>query len=150
MTIQRKGRIVGAALLICLCATRVSSAQEPVTPPSTSEAAPMKYKPPSQTDAAPAEYLVAKPSEGRRMGLVGRFLDDQREIWTGPARLRFSDTEWLVPLGGVTAGRFSPDRELWKDISRRTANHAPHKEPPKRGVARPLSHGRGGGRSFGR
>src|SRR5713101_2363711 len=120
MTIRRKGRIFGLALLISLCAARVSSGQEPVTPPSTSEAAPMKYKPPSQTDAALAEYLVAKPSEGTRMGLVARFLDDQRGIWTSPTRLRFSDTEWLVPLGGVTAGLFATDGDYSKHLSSST------------------------------
>src|SRR5713226_6925034 len=135
MTIRQKGRIVGAALLICLCATRVSSAQEPVTPPSTSEAAPMKHKSPSKTDAAPAEYLVAKPSEGTRMGLVGRFLDDQREIWTSPARLRLSDTEWLVPLGGVTAGLFATDRDFSKHLSQSPSTISHYKTLSNGGVA---------------
>ena len=36
---------------------------------------------------------------------LGRnFLQDQKQIWTSPMRLRFSDTEWLVPLSGISAG----------------------------------------------
>ncbi len=135
MTIRRKGRIFGAALLISLCAARVSSAQEPVRLTSTSEAAPAKHKPPSQTDAAPPEYLLAKPSEGTRMGLVGRFLDDQRGIWTSPARLRFSDTEWLMPLGGITAGLFVTDRDFSKHLSQNPSTISHYKTLSNGGVA---------------
>jgi hypothetical protein len=51
------------------------------------------------------------------MGLVGRFMDDQKEIWTSPAHLRFSDTEWLVPLSGVTAGLFVTDSDVNRHMS---------------------------------
>src|SRR5712691_6561087 len=135
MTIQRKGRIFGAVLLINLCAVRVSSGQEAVTPPSPSKAAPTNRKSPLQADAAPAEYLVAKPSEGTRMGLVGRFLDDQREIWTSPARLRFSDTEWFVPLSGITAGLFVTDRDFSKHLSQNPTTISHYKTLSNAGVA---------------
>ena len=37
-----------------------------------------------------------------RLTDLGRdFVLDQKQIWTSPARLRFSDTEWLVPLAGI-------------------------------------------------
>src|SRR5712692_9849583 len=135
MTIQRKGRIFGAVLLINLCAVRVSSGQEAVTPPSPSKAAPTNRKSPLQADAAPAEYFVAKPSEGTRMGLVGRFLDDQREIWTSPARMRFSDTEWLVPVGGITAGLFATDRDFSKHLSQSPSTISHYKTLSNGGVA---------------
>src|SRR5260370_19586555 len=32
------------------------------------------------------------------------FLLDQKQIWTSPARVRFSDAQCLGPLGGITAG----------------------------------------------
>lgn len=51
------------------------------------------------------------------MGLLGRFVGDQRRIWTSPANLRFSDTEWLVPLSGVSAGLFVTDRDFSKHLS---------------------------------
>lgn len=56
--------------------------------------------------------------QGTRMGLVGSFVDDQQTIWTSPARLRFSGTEWLVPLSGITAGLFLTDRDFSKHLSR--------------------------------
>src|SRR5713226_715435 len=135
MTMRRKGRIFGATLLISLCAARVSSGQEAVTPPSPSKAAPTNRKSPSKADAAPAEYLVAKPSEGTRMGLLGRFLDDQRGIWTSPTRLRFSDTEWLVPLGGITAGLFATDRDFSKHLSQSPSTMSHYKTLSNGGVA---------------
>jgi len=45
------------------------------------------------------------------------FLLDQKQIWTSPARLRFSDTQWLVPLSGITAGLFVTDRDFSKHLS---------------------------------
>ncbi|MGD0791461.1 MAG: hypothetical protein ABR920_06795 [Terriglobales bacterium] len=40
-------------------------------------------------------------SSARAQGVEARFVGDQKEIWTTPARLRFSDTEWLIPLSGI-------------------------------------------------
>src|SRR6266849_8745870 len=42
-------------------------------------------------------------------GLGKDFLLDQKQIWTSPSRIRFSDTEWLAPMAGVTAGLFVTD-----------------------------------------
>src|SRR5882762_4158398 len=51
------------------------------------------------------------------LGLGKDFLLDQKQIWTSPARVRFSDTEWLVPLSGITAGLMVTDREYSKHLS---------------------------------
>ncbi len=45
------------------------------------------------------------------------FLLDQNQIWTSPARIRFSDTQWLVPLSGITAGLFVTDRDFSTHLS---------------------------------
>src|SRR6266436_1274643 len=50
-------------------------------------------------------------------GLGKDFLLDQKQIWTSPSRIRFSDTEWLVPIAGVTAGLFVTDREFSRHLS---------------------------------
>ncbi len=50
-------------------------------------------------------------------GLGKDFLLDQKQIWTSPSRIRFSDTEWLVPMAGVTAGLFVTDREFSRHLS---------------------------------
>ncbi len=45
------------------------------------------------------------------------FLDDQRQIWTSPAKLRFSDSQWLLPSIGITAGLFVTDKDYSRHIS---------------------------------
>jgi membrane-associated phospholipid phosphatase len=53
------------------------------------------------------------------------FGQDQKQIWTSPARIRFSDTTWLVPFGGLTAGLFATDRRYSASLSKSSAtiNH---------------------------
>jgi hypothetical protein len=68
------------------------------------------------------------------MGLVGRFVDDQRQIWTSPVRLRFSDTEWLVPLSGITAGLFVTDRDFSTHLSHNPATISHYKTLSNAGV----------------
>lgn len=60
--------------------------------------------------------FTSKSDHGFRK-LAGDFLQDQKQIWTSPANLRLSDTEWLVPLSGVTAGLFVTDRDFSKHLS---------------------------------
>src|SRR5258708_38698882 len=58
-------------------------------------------------DAGDLQQVYTSAGFGRGFkGLTSDFLGDQRQIWTSPARLRFSDTEWLVPVGGITARAF--------------------------------------------
>jgi hypothetical protein len=45
------------------------------------------------------------------------FFGDQKEIWTSPAKLRFSDTQWLVPIAGVTAGLMQTDAQYSRSLS---------------------------------
>jgi Capsule assembly protein Wzi/PAP2 superfamily len=45
------------------------------------------------------------------------FLLDQKHIWTSPARIKFSDSEWLVPLTGITAGLFVTDTDVSRHLS---------------------------------
>ena len=42
---------------------------------------------------------------------------DQRELWASPAKLRFSDADWLVPAGGLAAGLFVTDRDVSLHLS---------------------------------
>jgi membrane-associated phospholipid phosphatase len=54
------------------------------------------------------------------MGLAGlsrRFLTDQKEIWTSPAKMRLSDTQWLVPVAGLTAGLITTDASFSRHLS---------------------------------
>src|SRR5712692_11681995 len=106
MSTRRLMTILGTTLLFSVGKTSVSYAQEQGTKPAASESASEKHNSSSKTDNPPEGNAVLKLSKGTQTGLVGRFVGDQREIWTSPARLRFSDTDWLVPLSGITAGLF--------------------------------------------
>src|SRR5438094_5838922 len=72
---------------------------------------------------------------GRRFhGLARDFLGDQEHIWTSPAKLRFSDTEWLVPLSGISAGLFVTDRDFSKHLSQNPTTISHYKTLSNAGV----------------
>jgi membrane-associated phospholipid phosphatase len=50
-------------------------------------------------------------------GHIADFVEDQKRIWTSPLKIRLSDANWLVPLGGITAGLFVTDREYSASIN---------------------------------
>jgi hypothetical protein len=53
-----------------------------------------------------------------RLTDLGRdFVSDQKQIWTSPTRLRFPDTEWLVPLAGISYGLFATDSDVNRHLS---------------------------------
>ena len=61
------------------------------------------------------------------MGLqfLKNLAEDQKAIWTSPARVRSQDSIWLVPLGGFAAGLIATDRDTSWHISNnlKTQNH---------------------------
>jgi membrane-associated phospholipid phosphatase len=77
------------------------------------------------------------PTVGFRRGFHGLardFLADQEQIWTSPGRLRFSDTEWIVPFSGITAGLFVTDRDYSKHLSRNPSTISHYKTLSNAGV----------------
>jgi len=44
--------------------------------------------------------------------------EDQERLWTSPFRVKPDDAEWLVPVGGITAGLIVTDRTTQPEISR--------------------------------
>lgn len=57
---------------------------------------------------------------GSTNGLVslGRdFLEDQKQVVTSPARLRFVDADWLVPAAGLFTGFLTTDRDFSGHLS---------------------------------
>src|SRR6266446_3462536 len=80
----------------------------------------------------------AEPFESSRPGLQGlgkRFLEDQEQIWTSPAKIRFSDTQWLVPVSGIAAGLFVTDRDFSKHLSQNPTTISHYKTLSNAGVA---------------
>lgn len=65
-----------------------------------------------ETPIFQSKYVPSSQTSGTGFsGHLEDFLDDQKQIWTSPSRVRLADAYWLVPLGGVTAGLFATDRE---------------------------------------
>ena len=58
---------------------------------------------------------------GRVPRLLVDFAQDQKQIWTSPARLRFADAAWLVPLGGITAGLLVTDQGYSNSLSHQSS-----------------------------
>jgi hypothetical protein len=117
MTMRLQAGILGTALLfgVGIC---VSPAQEQGAGPSSSESEFAKPKSSSLTGAMPETNEVAKTSAGTEMGLIGRFLADQKEIWASPAKMRWADADWILPLAGLSATLLATDASFRKSQSK--------------------------------
>jgi hypothetical protein len=51
-------------------------------------------------------------AEGGEKQAIKRFANDERELWTSPARVKSHDAPWLLLLGGATAGLFAADHAI--------------------------------------
>jgi hypothetical protein len=67
-------------------------------------------------------------------GLGKEFLLDQEQILTSPAKLRFSDIQWLVPLSGITVGLFATDAEYSRHLSHSPSTISRYKTVSDAGV----------------
>src|SRR5215831_1683575 len=114
MTIRRQVGILGVALLFSAVTARMSLAQEQAAGPSPSEAATEKHNSSSKANEPTEANAIVKSPNGTEPGLVKRFLEDQQRMWTSPTKLRLPDTEWLVPLTGITAGLVVTDSDFNK------------------------------------
>src|SRR5882672_264041 len=81
----------------------------------------------------PQAQSFAPPARGIK-GLGKEFLMDQKQIWTSPAKIRFSDTQWLVPLSGITAGLFVTDSDFSGHLSKNPATISHYKTLSNAGV----------------
>jgi membrane-associated phospholipid phosphatase len=68
-----------------------------------------------------AVYGTPDRKESQIKRLIGDFASDQKNLWTSPAHLQFSDTTWLVPLSGFTAGLFVTDAGYSHSLARNTS-----------------------------
>src|SRR5437899_912856 len=94
----------------------------------------IKTEKPKAASDLPGVYPTAGFGRGFH-GLARDFLGDQEQIWTSPAKLRFSDTEWLVPLSGITAGLFVTDLDFSKHLSQNPTTISHYKTLSNAGVA---------------
>src|SRR6516225_2037477 len=73
--------------------------------------------------------------KGNWKGLGGRFLVDQKQIWTSPAKLRWPDANWLLPLSGITTGMFVTDADMSRHISHNPTTVSHYNTASNAGVA---------------
>jgi hypothetical protein len=56
-------------------------------------------------------------TERNLSALTKDLLNDQKNIWTSPARLRFADADWLIPASGFAAALFVTDSDVSRHLS---------------------------------
>lgn len=61
--------------------------------------------------------LAPQVRKNYRPNVFGEFFEDQKNLWTSPARLKLSDSEWLVPLAGFSAALFASDAQFSRHLS---------------------------------
>ena len=76
------------------------------------------------TQLAKISQPIPKPQSGEGTNLRftldsagARLFHDQKEIWTSPTKLRPGDTQWLLPLAGVTTGFILTDPNFSASLS---------------------------------
>jgi membrane-associated phospholipid phosphatase len=88
----------------------------PAKPGATPEKAPKKKH---QVREAPSLFPPNPGEYDNRLWtpLANHLLEDQYAIWTSPQHLRLADADWLLPLGGITAGLLVTDKEFVSHLS---------------------------------
>jgi len=92
--------------------------------------------PPSASNEIPV--ISPAPTQVRRNPFaeeVWSLVDDQKALLSSPARTRFSDATWLVPLGGIMAGLFVTDNDTSRHISKNPATLSHYDHASQFGVA---------------
>jgi membrane-associated phospholipid phosphatase len=117
---QHTLRVRRAIALFCLMGSLPGSASRAAQALVTAEEPSARKRPPEAGRADSGEFGVTLQKEKgkERMGLVTRFAEDQRRLWTSPERIRFSDAEWLIPAGGFSAALFVTDIDATRHLSR--------------------------------
>jgi hypothetical protein len=90
-------------------------AQQAPQPEAQAEGARNASKVPDKVPDKPQPEPAVSSGDVENQSLIrlGRdLLQDQQQIWTSPTHLRFSDSEWLAPLAGISAGLFVTDRDV--------------------------------------
>ena len=115
MTWERQTRCVAVLILLAICAGMNVAAQQvgPATVvPATESSSSEKHEMNEATIS-----LIEDRKESQVKRLVSDFASDQKDLWTSPARLRFSDVEWIVPIAGITTGLFVTDASYSRHLT---------------------------------
>jgi hypothetical protein len=83
--------------------------------PTRSQDAPKSKQEPAEVPGASKQHSGSSTSGILNLGRV--FLEDQKQVVTSPARLRFVDADWLVPAAGLFTGMLTTDRDFSSHLS---------------------------------
>src|SRR5690348_3788090 len=111
-----------------------SGKQNETAPPKNNAQATEEESSKETSNVVAGTYEFTPTSNHRLSRLPSDFMRDQKEIWASPAKLRLSDTEWLVPLSGVTAGLFITDSDFSKHLSQNPTTISHYKTLSNAGV----------------
>jgi membrane-associated phospholipid phosphatase len=101
--------------------------QERSAPQGNDSTQPKKSASDSDSDATVGSHPGWK-------GLGEDFLLDQKAIWSSPAKIRATDAQWLVPLGGITAGLFVTDSSFSTHLSNAQGTISRYKNVSNAGI----------------
>lgn len=113
-----------AALGMFLIPSRAAFGQEPEGSEKKAEMTTPQQKP-APVLPKPAEANVSTVQHRWAAQLLKDFAGDQKELWTSPKNLQFTDATWLLPAGGITAGLIVTDSDYSRHISHnpKTTSH---------------------------
>jgi hypothetical protein len=131
----RTGLSLGVIIfLMILNPTDGALGQEPESPEKKGEMNPAQQRPSSPAPNSAETHVRLK----KHNWLTERVEDlggDQKDLWTSPKNLRFSDTVWLVPVSGLAAGLFVTDAESSRHMSKDPTTISHYKTISDAGIA---------------
>ena len=108
--------------------------------PNATKAAPAESEPLATSTYHPVSEEAGRPDFTAH---IKDFVEDQKQIWSSPLRIRPSDAAWLVPLAGITAGLFVTDRQYSASLSQNPSTLSHYKTVSDYGVASLIGAGAG-------
>ena len=108
----------GMMKVLCLLSTTVAFGQAigQVSPPVPTTPQPTNQSQ-LHTDANIPDNPQPAAAENTVRALPRQLLHDQIGLWRSPAQAKFSETTWLVPLGGFAAALFATDADVSTHLS---------------------------------
>ncbi len=111
----------GIAIVLCLLTVSGFALGQSSRPSTPEDGANYSTSADNQQHAADQTNLPDAPqprdTENGFRTAPRAFFHDQIGMWTSPARIRFSDATWLVPLGGFAAALFATDSDVSRHLS---------------------------------
>src|ERR1700731_4299840 len=89
--------------MVGLLATTAIALGQSIRPDVSTDPVQQRTGPAGTVAADAPDTPQPNETQNKLFNLPKALLHDQIGMWTSPAKARFSDASWLVPLGGLTA-----------------------------------------------